>query len=189
MAKNSVSERKIAYEGLTFDDVLLIPAKSDVTPNMVSLKTKLTNKITLNIPLMSAAMDTVTEHAMAIAMAREGGIGVIHKNMPIDQQMEQVRKVKRAENGMIYTYPVGDGEIKPVIEALIEDAKENGYPFELRGIPESELDLVNTLFPNPMPTTSGLRHGKDKWHANAPSGAWHARNLILSLTVSAKLSQ
>ncbi|MBP3378925.1 MAG: IMP dehydrogenase, partial [Clostridia bacterium] len=76
---NSFIASKIAYEGLTFDDVLLIPAKSEVLPNTVSLKTKLTNKITLNIPLMSAAMDTVTESALAIAMAREGGIGIIHK--------------------------------------------------------------------------------------------------------------
>ena len=86
MDKNSFIESKIAYEGLTFDDVLLIPAKSEVLPNTVSLKTKLTNKITLNIPLMSAAMDTVTESALAIAMAREGGIGIIHKNMSVEQQ-------------------------------------------------------------------------------------------------------
>ena len=72
---NGFIDSKVAYEGLTFDDVLLIPAKSDVTPNMVSLKTQLTKKITLNIPLMSAAMDTVTEYSLAIAMAREGGIG------------------------------------------------------------------------------------------------------------------
>ncbi len=96
-----IIESKIAYEGLTFDDVLLIPAKSDVLPNTVSLKTQLTKKISLNIPLMSAAMDTVTESALAIAMAREGGIGIIHKNMTIDQQCEQVEKVKRSENGVI----------------------------------------------------------------------------------------
>ncbi|MBO6053566.1 MAG: IMP dehydrogenase [Clostridia bacterium] len=92
---------KIAYEGLTFDDVLLIPQKSEVLPSTVSLKTRLTNKITLNIPLMSAAMDTVTECEMAIAMAREGGIGVIHKNMPIEAQCDQVERVKRSENGVI----------------------------------------------------------------------------------------
>ena len=101
MDKNSFIESKIAYEGLTFDDVLLIPAKSEVLPNTVSLKTKLTNKITLNIPLMSAAMDTVTEAALAIAMAREGGIGIIHKNMSIEQQCDQVERVKRSENGVI----------------------------------------------------------------------------------------
>ncbi len=101
MDKNSFIESKIAYEGLTFDDVLLIPAKSEVLPNTVSLKTKLTNKITLNIPLMSAAMDTVTESALAIAMAREGGIGIIHKNMSVEQQCDQVERVKRSENGGI----------------------------------------------------------------------------------------
>ena len=92
---------KIAYEGLTFDDVLLIPQKSDVTPDMVSLKTNLTKKIKLNIPMMSAAMDTVTESSMAIAIAREGGIGVIHKNMTIEQQATEVDKVKRSEHGVI----------------------------------------------------------------------------------------
>ena len=89
MAKDFISS-KIAYEGITFDDVLLIPAKSDVLPSTVSLKTHLTKKIELNIPLMSAAMDTVTEYALAIAMAREGGIGIIHKNMTIEQQCDQV---------------------------------------------------------------------------------------------------
>jgi len=98
---NSFIESKVAYEGLTFDDVLLIPAKSEVLPNTVSLKTRLTNKITLNIPLMSAAMDTVTEYGLAIAMAREGGIGIIHKNMSIEQQCDQVERVKRSENGVI----------------------------------------------------------------------------------------
>ena len=92
---------KFVKEGLTFDDVLLIPAQSDVTPDQVSLKTKLTNDITLNIPLMTAAMDTVTESRMAIAIAREGGIGVIHKNMTIEEQATEVDKVKRSENGVI----------------------------------------------------------------------------------------
>ncbi|MBR6792995.1 MAG: IMP dehydrogenase [Clostridia bacterium] len=92
---------KVLKEALTFDDVLLVPAKSEVLPNMVKLNTRLTNKIKLNVPLMSAAMDTVTESKMAIAMAREGGIGVIHKNMPIAQQAEEVQRVKRSENGVI----------------------------------------------------------------------------------------
>ncbi len=92
---------KVLKEALTFDDVLLVPAKSDVLPNTVDLSTRLTNKIKLNIPLMSAAMDTVTESKMAIAMAREGGIGVIHKNMTIEQQAEEVQRVKRSENGVI----------------------------------------------------------------------------------------
>lgn len=92
---------KIIGEGITFDDVLLVPAYSEVTPNMIDLTTKLTNKITLNIPMMSASMDTVTEHRMAIAMARQGGIGIIHKNMSIQEQAEEVDKVKRSENGVI----------------------------------------------------------------------------------------
>ncbi|MCD8149570.1 MAG: IMP dehydrogenase [Clostridiales bacterium] len=92
---------KIIGEGITFDDVLLVPAYSEVTPNMIDLTTKLTNKITLNIPMMSASMDTVTEHRMAIAMARQGGIGIIHKNMSIEAQAEEVDKVKRSEYGVI----------------------------------------------------------------------------------------
>ncbi len=92
---------KFAKEGLTFDDVLLIPAKSEVVPKDIILTTKLTSKITLNTPIMTAAMDTVTEARMAIAIAREGGIGVIHKNMSIEQQTTEVDKVKRSENGVI----------------------------------------------------------------------------------------
>ena len=92
---------KIIGEGITFDDVLLVPQYSEVTPNMVDTSTYLTKNIKLNIPLMSAGMDTVTEHRMAIAMARQGGIGIIHKNMSIEQQAEEVDKVKRSENGVI----------------------------------------------------------------------------------------
>jgi len=93
---------KIVFEGLTFDDVLLVPAYSDVLPRDVSLSTMFSRNIRLNVPIVSAAMDTVTESTMAIGIAREGGIGVIHKNMSIDDQAKQVKIVKRAENGMIY---------------------------------------------------------------------------------------
>ena len=93
---------RVQMDGLTFDDVLLIPAYSDVLPRNVNLKTRFSRNITLNVPLVSAAMDTVTEAQLAIAIAREGGIGVIHKNMPIAEQARQVHAVKRAENGMIY---------------------------------------------------------------------------------------
>ena len=93
---------KIVMEGLTFDDVLLIPARSEIIPRDVDVASKFTREIPLSVPIVSAAMDTVTEYDMAIAIARAGGIGVIHKNMPIEQQVDQVRKVKRAENGMIY---------------------------------------------------------------------------------------
>jgi len=93
---------KIVMEGLTFDDVLLIPARSEIIPRDVNVSSMFTREIPLSVPIVSAAMDTVTEYEMAIAMARAGGIGVIHKNMPIDMQADQVRRVKRAENGMIY---------------------------------------------------------------------------------------
>ncbi len=92
---------KFGREGITFDDVLLLPRHSQVLPRDVSVQTQLTRRVRLNIPFVSAAMDTVTETAMAVAMAREGGIGVIHKNMGIDAQAEMVRKVKRSESGMI----------------------------------------------------------------------------------------
>ena len=101
MMVNDNPAQKFYKEGLTFDDVLLIPAASEVVPRQISLGTQLTRKIHLNIPLLSSAMDTVTEYKMAIAMAREGGIGIIHKNMSIEQQIEQVDMVKRSENGVI----------------------------------------------------------------------------------------
>src|SRR5699024_4181096 len=94
-------EDKFAKEGLTFDDVLLVPAKSDVLPREVELKTELTPTLKLNAPLISAGMDTVTEAEMAIAMARQGGFGVIHKNMSIEEQAEMVDQVKRSESGVI----------------------------------------------------------------------------------------
>ena len=120
---------KIFGEGLTYDDVLLIPAYSEVLPREVSIKTKFTKNIELNIPIVSAAMDTVTESAMAIAIAREGGIGVLHKNMAIDQQATEVRKVKRAESGMI---------IDPVtldLDSKVSDAKKNMKEHRIGGIP------------------------------------------------------
>ena len=92
---------KFVKEGLTYDDVLLIPAESNVLPNEVDFSTNLTKKVRLNTPIMTAAMDTVTESDMAIAIAREGGIGIIHKNMSIERQADQVDRVKRSENGRI----------------------------------------------------------------------------------------
>jgi IMP dehydrogenase len=120
---------KILGEGLTYDDVLLIPAFSEVLPREVNIQAKFTRNITINVPIVSAAMDTVTESRMAIAMAREGGIGVLHKNMSIDEQALKVRKVKRAESGMI---------IDPVtlpLTATVKDAKENMREFSIGGIP------------------------------------------------------
>ena len=132
---------KFVKEGLTFDDVLLIPAESDVTPDMVKLQTKLTNKITLNIPLMTAAMDTVTESEMAIAIAREGGIGVIHKNMTIEEQATEVDKVKRSENGVI-TNPF---YLSP--NHTVEDADKLMGKYKISGVPICEADgtLVGIL--------------------------------------------
>lgn len=98
---NTNASEKFLKEGLTFDDVLLIPHKSEILPSDIKLTTQLTKKVRLNVPLMSAAMDTVTEAKMAIAMAREGGIGIIHKNMTIEQQVDNVERVKRSENGVI----------------------------------------------------------------------------------------
>src|SRR5690606_25681492 len=120
---------KILGEGLTYDDVLLVPAYSEVLPRDVSIATKFSRNITLNVPIVSAAMDTVTESAMAIAIAREGGIGVLHKNMSIEDQAAEVRKVKRAESGMI---------IDPVTlkrENTVGDAQKTMREYSIGGIP------------------------------------------------------
>ncbi len=119
----------IIGEGITFDDVLLVPQYSEVTPNLVDISSRLTKEITLNIPLMSAGMDTVTEHRMAIAMARQGGIGIIHKNMTIEEQSEEVDKVKRSENGVItdpfYLHP----------DNTLADANDLMAKFRISGVP------------------------------------------------------
>ena len=123
---------KIIGEGITFDDVLLVPAYSEVIPNQVDVSTHLTKKVKLNIPFMSAGMDTVTEHRMAIAMARQGGIGIIHKNMSIEAQAEEVDKVKRSENGVI-TDPF---YLSP--EHTLKDADELMAKFRISGVPITE---------------------------------------------------
>ena len=122
----------IIGDGITFDDVLLVPQYSEVTPNMVDLSTHLTKKVKLNIPMMSAGMDTVTEHRMAIAMARQGGIGIIHKNMSIEAQADEVDKVKRSENGVI-TDPFF---LSP--EHTLEDANNLMAKFRISGVPITE---------------------------------------------------
>ncbi len=124
---------KIIGEGITFDDVLLVPAYSEVTPNMVSLRTHLTKDVVLNIPMMSAGMDTVTEHRMAIAMARQGGIGIIHKNMSVEQQADEVDKVKRSEYGVI-TDPF---YLSP--EHTLNDANELMAKYRISGVPITEV--------------------------------------------------
>lgn len=147
----SFIEDKIAQEGITFDDVLLVPAFSDVTPDRVALGTRFSRNIRLNIPVVSAAMDTVTEAPMAIAIAREGGIGVIHKNMSIAAQAAQVRKVKRADSGMIYD-PVTITENETVADAL-RLMKEN----RIGGIPviDTERHLIGIV------TNRDLRFQRD----------------------------
>ena len=123
---------RIIGEGITFDDVLLVPAYSEVIPNQVDISTQLTKKIHLNVPLMSAGMDTVTEHRMAIAMARQGGIGIIHKNMSIEAQADEVDKVKRSENGVI-TDPF---YLSP--DNTLQDADNLMAKFRISGVPITE---------------------------------------------------
>lgn len=146
-----IHSKKILQEGLTYDDVLLVPAYSNVLPREVSLKSKFTKNISLNLPIISAAMDTVTESAMAIAIAREGGIGVLHKNMSIEQQALEVRKVKRAESGMI---------LDPVTlyqDATIGDAQRTMREYSIGGIPiiDAEGKLIGIV------TNRDLRFQRD----------------------------
>lgn len=122
-------ESKFVKEGLTFDDVLLIPGKSDVTPDMIKLGTRLAGDIWLNTPIITSAMDTVTESKMAIAIAREGGIGVIHKNMTIEQQVEEVDKVKRSENGVIVN------PFSLTADRMVEDANDLMAKYKISGVP------------------------------------------------------
>lgn len=130
----SFISEKVVSEGLTFDDVLLVPAYSEILPRQVLLETQFTRNITLNTPIVSAAMDTVTESTLAIAIAREGGIGVIHKNMTIDEQAKQVTIVKRAENGMIYD-PITVDKEKTVADVL-----EMMRTYKIGGIPVVDKD-------------------------------------------------
>jgi IMP dehydrogenase len=134
-------EDKFAREGLTFDDVLLVPAASDVLPAQVDVSSWLTRKIRINIPIISSAMDTVTEHRLAIALAREGGLGIIHKNMSIEDQAEMVRKVKRSENGMI-TDPI---TLPP--DKTVGDALDLMAEYKISGVPVAtvEGDLVGII--------------------------------------------
>jgi len=142
---------KIVGEGLTYDDVLLVPAYSEVLPREVNIQSKFTRNITINVPIVSAAMDTVTESRMAIAMAREGGIGVLHKNMTIEQQAIKVRKVKRAESGMIM-----DPVTLP-LNSTVRDAKANMKEHSIGGIPivDANKKLIGIV------TNRDLRFEKD----------------------------
>ena len=129
---NTTFSEKFVKEGLTFDDVLLIPARSDVLPKEVQVGTRLARQVYLNTPVMTAAMDTVTESRMAIAIAREGGIGIIHKNMPIEAQSVEVDKVKRSENGVI----VNPFFLSP--DHFVYDANELMAKYKISGVPICE---------------------------------------------------
>src|SRR6266550_5737296 len=159
-------DRKFGTEGLTFDDVLLVPAESRVLPNDVSTATQLTRGITIEIPIVSAAMDTVTEARLAIALAREGGMGIIHRNLPIDAQVAEVDKVKRSESGMI---------VEPLTlprEAVVSDALALMARYHISGVPITDDDgrLVGIL------TNRDLRFAPD---ASQPvSGLMTAAGLV-----------
>lgn len=135
-------QKKFVKEGLTFDDVLLIPAKSDVLPADVSIRTRLAKDIYLNTPVMAAAMDTVTESKMAIAIAREGGIGIIHKNMSIERQADEVDRVKRSENGVI-TNPFS---LSP--EHYVYDANDLMAKYKISGVPIVEGEKLVGIITN-----------------------------------------
>ncbi len=168
MEKQKAEKNKFFEEGLTFDDVLLIPAYSEVLPHEVDFSTKITRDITLNAPIVSAAMDTVTENKLAIAIARQGGIGIIHKNMTIEQQAEHVRSVKRSESGMIVD-PVTLTE-----EATIADAMGLMRKFKIGGIPivNNRNNLVGIL------TNRDLRF---EVHINRPvSDLMTTENLVIA---------
>lgn len=166
MAKNILYQQ----DGLTYDDVLLIPAYSNVLPRDVDTSTQFTRNIRLNIPIVSAAMDTVTESKMAIAIAQEGGIGVIHKNMSIETQAKEVKKVKRAENGMIID-PITLNE-----KSTVADAKHIMSEYKIGGIPivSKTNELVGIL------TNRDLRFEKDRSFLNKT----HTKNptLLIQLT-------
>ncbi len=161
-----LDSNKFIGEGLTYDDVLLVPAYSEILPRMVTVATQFSRNISLNIPIVSAAMDTVTESGMAIAIAQEGGIGVIHKNMTIDNQAIEVKKVKRAENGMIIE------PITMIKDAFVKDAIELMREYKIGGIPvvDAENHLVGIV------TNRDLRFEKD--HSRPISEVMTRENLI-----------
>src|SRR5256714_835719 len=169
-------DRKFGKEGLTFDDVLLVPAESRVLPNEVSTATQLTRGITIQIPIVSAAMDTVTEARLAIALAREGGMGIIHRNLSIDAQMAEVDKVKRSESGMI---------VEPVTlprNALVSDALELMATYHISGVPitDDEGTLVGIL------TNRDLRFAPD---ATQPVSALMTSRDLVTAPVGTTLAE
>src|SRR6266566_7430410 len=169
-------DRKFGKEGLTFDDVLLVPAESRVLPNEVSTATQLTRGITIEIPIVSAAMDTVTEARLAIALAREGGLGIVHRNLSIDAQVAEVDKVKRSESGMI---------VEPVTlprQALVSDALELMATYHISGVPitDDEGILVGIL------TNRDLRFAPD---ATQPVSALMTSHDLVTAPVGTTLAE
>ena len=169
-------DRKFGKEGLTFDDVLLVPAESRVLPNEVSTATQLTRGITIEIPIVSAAMDTVTEARLAIALAREGGLGIVHRNLSIDAQMAEVDKVKRSESGMI---------VEPVTlprDAVVSDALELMATYHISGVPitDEEETLVGIL------TNRDLRFAPD---ASQPVSALMTSRDLVTAPVGTTLAE
>ena len=152
MAIRNTNVDRFSVEGITFDDVLLLPGYSEVLPREVNIRTKLTRNLEINVPIVSSAMDTVTEYAMAIAIAREGGIGILHKNMSIDKQAEQVRRVKRADSGLIID------PITLLVDATVGDAMKLMTENKIGGIPivNSKNQLVGIL------TNRDLRFEKNR---------------------------
>src|SRR5712691_4287848 len=164
-------DRKFGQEGLTFDDVLLVPAESRVLPNEVSTATRLTRGITIEIPIVSAAMDTVTEARLAIALAREGGLGIVHRNLSIDAQMAEVDKVKRSESGMI---------VEPV--TLPRNALDLMATYHISGVPitDEEETLVGIL------TNRDLRFAPD---ASQPVSALMTSRDLVTAPVGTTLAE
>ena len=173
---NTSFEEKFGKTGLTFDDVLLIPGKSDVTPNMIDLHTRLTKKIRLNTPIMTSAMDTVTESKMAIAVSREGGIGIIHKNMTIEKQCEEVDKVKRSENGVIVN------PFSLTADKMVADANKLMGKYKISGVPivDEKGKLVGIL------TNRDLRFLTDY---NRPISSCMTKDKLVTAPVGTDLEQ
>jgi len=162
-------------EALTFDDVLLVPAYSDVVPAQVSTQTRLTKKITLNTPLLSAAMDTVTESRLAIAMAQQGGMGIVHRNLSIEQQAGEVDKVKRSESGMI----VDPVTVRP--DQLISDALDVMRRYKISGVPVTkDTKLVGIL------TNRDLRF---ETRTDVPVGDVMTKNNLITVPVGTTLEE
>ncbi|HLI87903.1 MAG TPA: IMP dehydrogenase [Ktedonobacteraceae bacterium] len=168
-------EEKFAKEGFTFDDVLIIPAASSVLPRDVSTRTQLTRAISINIPIVSAAMDTVTEGRLAIALAREGGIGIIHRNLPIDEQAQEVDKVKRSESGMI-TDPI---TLAP--DASLQEALSAMKRFHISGIPITEQGRLVGILTN--------RDIRFETNVNRPISELMTREPLITVPVGTTLEQ